>query len=82
MIRISAAAVQALHGFPRIRGGDPLLHVRQGRTISVFPASAGVIPFRRPHHFESMRFPRIRGGDPGLYYLLLVVYLFSPHPRG
>ena len=64
MILVSQLLSEVAVGFPRIRGGDPLLFQRVHVADNVFPASAGVIPMPPVPEFGGFRFPRIRGGDP------------------
>ena len=68
--------------FPRIRGGDPARSTPLRADHEVFPAYAGVIPFRRLHRFENMRFPRIRGGDPRALHRVGVDKQCFPRIRG
>ena len=51
-------------------------------TLTVFPASAGVILVTPRSEHEKLSFPRIRGGDPYATYQLTFNGKFSPHPRG
>lgn len=48
----------------------------------LFPAHAGVIPWRRSRPWYKSSFPRIRGGDPARMVSPSHSPAFSPHTRG
>ena len=69
-------------GFPRTRGGDPVVLGRLLRSHLVFPAHAGVILGATSAKVFLASFPRTRGGDPVEYRELARARVFSPHTRG
>ena len=50
--------------------------------FSLFPAYAGVIPYRYVAGYVTKTFPRIRGGDPESQSADAETFNFSPHTRG
>ena len=69
-------------GFPRVCGGEPVVHCIISCDIPVFPACAGVsLVFLRTHGIQ-FRFPRVCGGEPPHMRLWGSVNEFSPRVRG
>ena len=50
--------------------------------MPLFPAHAGVIPFRRRSFKPSSTIPRTRGGDPNMAKFTVNQGNYSPHTRG
>ena len=52
------------------------------RSFILFPAYAGVIPYKVKDVWYLCPFPRTRGGDPYQYKAAVAETGFSPHTRG
>ena len=69
-------------GFPRTRGGDPIIPVVIEKHAPFSPHTRGVIPEGLATTYDVLSFPRMRGGDPGGLSSTTQPSGFSPHARG
>ena len=67
--------------FPQTRGWS-CRHIYKLDNPSVFPAYAGVIPFKMVWIHSFTCFSRTCGGDPGAVSILVILAGFFPHMRG
>ena len=69
-------------GIPRVCGGDPYYSGLIDGVPYVFPACAGVIPWRGRAFTNTGSIPRVCGGDPPDTTIFLANWEYSPRVRG
>ena len=70
------------HGFPRVRGDVPRIHIHRAFPLVVFPACAGMFPLVLLPKFLMSCFPRVRGDVPTTAHSMDDAKMFSPRARG